>query len=371
MASLRSATAALLGGVVGIVAVTGATLVGCSGDDNVADSGAADTGSDSTADTGSPDGGGGDAKGGDGGGGDAKGDAGGDATMMTDGGGGDAAHPDAADAGHDGSVDAPPGDAAGDAGDAQVDAGPNALQRYAAAYAQAFCTQNLQCCTGYPNSVDVAKCVAQNQTQGFENTLPLDPLAYTRGHLQLNADAGAGCIAALPTIQCNTTVTAAQWAAIANAYFGVFTGNIAVNAGGCVSSFECVAGAFCNFLLDGGAIANGDAAATPTGVCTAISAANGPCVLGATPNASDQCQTATAQPTAFCNALLTLSDAGTCQGLLPDDAGCADPNGILYDLACTSELCAGGASGTSCGGGFPFDNTNNFCSQYALDGGTD
>jgi hypothetical protein len=332
-------------------------IVGCSSDDNVG--GHPDTGTDVTSDQATtPDRGGGDAK--DAGGGDAGDAADGDTSVHPDASeGGDAR--EAGDSAQEAEAAAPDADAGADA----PPDGPNALQQYAVRYAQAFCTGNLRCCTGYPTGYDFGLCVAQQQAQGFEFTLPGDPAAYKNGHLLLDEDAGARCVAALTSVACGTTVTAALNAGMANACYGVFQGTIPVATGGCVDSYECVSGAYCNAILDGGAIVldAGDAGFVykPTGVCAAIAADGGSCMT------REQCTTATAQPTSFCSAQLTL-DAGNCQPLLPDNAGCTDPNGIFYDLACQAELCAA-ATGTACGGSFPNDNTNGFCTLYADAGG--
>lgn len=220
---------------------------------------------------------------------------------------------------------------AAEAGDA--DAGPNAFQQYAQSYAQAFCAQLLECCSGYDSGVgiDVASCVAQQETSGFENTLPGNAAAYTDGHLSLNSTAAANCIAALPTLSCGT-VTAAANAAVTNDCCGVFQGTLSLGAGGCQSSFECASG-YCQLPADGGA-----------GECTALVATGDACTL------QEMCTQAQLQATAYCTGQLSPDGGpGTCQPLLANGSPCVDQYGNPIDTVCAAQLC--GDQGV-CGGSY-------------------
>ena len=351
MASLRGATFAVVGGLIGTLTIAGTFLAGC-GDDSGTDAGGPqnEAGPDSTmaVDSAVPDAGhdtGADAR--DSGAidstvGDADAAHDGDSGSVVD---GDAGAHDAdaaveADAAHDADA-AVEGDAAHDADaatpfDAANEADVlNPVQQFVQQYAAAFCGFQFHCCDGFDSgSFDASSCVTQTINSGasLEGTLPGSQAAYAAGHLQLNDAGAAGCLAALPTVPCGT-ITAADNAAITNACFGVFVGTIPLNGSGCISSFECAAGSFCS-RPDGG-----------VGACTALVGDGGAC------SSQDMCTQASLVPTSFCDSVLDGGTSGTCQPLLPDNAPCD-----INDLACASEFCFAGVNQDQCGGTFANPN---------------
>jgi hypothetical protein len=372
MASLRGKALAIIGGLFGTVAMAG-LFSGCGGDDT---SGVlSDAALDGTGDVSQvPDTGGSkDAK--EGGSDGTSTDAGREADVTVDvradtSTDADATVGDSApDNSAEGAVDAEGGtmdaDSAADApeeadADAAPEAGPNPIQQYAAQYAQAFCAGRGKCCPGYPGSFDQAGCVAGNGTIGWESTLPANASVYASGNLAFNADAGAGCIAALQNFACNPDggpVTAAQYSAVTSACLRVLTGTIAPDSGGCVSSFECSNG-YCNRSADGG---NG------TGVCTPLLANGATCSPG--PDTPDEMcsQAGSYQPTRWCNRL-DGSATGTCVAPLSNGATCYVPSvSVTYfdDYGCTTLLC--GDDGL-CGDPATYPAPG-FCTSYIADAG--
>jgi hypothetical protein len=371
MSSLRGVGIAVLGGAIGTFAVA-ALVVGCGGDDVTpppTDAGAEDQTAEAAPDVGSDTGrdsladardaladaeAAADA--------DARGDAADGSTPDADGAieaARDAA--DAADARPDSSDAADAADAsdASDALDTGSDA-PNAIQEYATQYAKALCVGEGKCCPGYDaGAFDMAHCSSVWTTVGWEYTLPASSTAYTAGHLVFNADAGAGCLAALQNFDCTTlgTVTAAQYSAVTTACLGVLKGTLAPGAAGCISSFECANG-YCSLPTDGG-----------TGTCTALAANGGTCAPGV--DSPDQmCSQAGAyQPPLWCNRLAGGA-TGTCAAPLVNGATCYDPTvsaSYYDDYGCTSLLCGDDAL---CGDPATYPTPPpGFCENFATDAG--
>lgn len=236
---------------------------------------------------------------------------------------------DAGDAAEEGNaVDASDASDAGlDAADAE--AGPNPVQIYVQQYAQAFCAGQFDCCQGYDAGFDDAatgSCESQvlTGTDMWESTLPT---AYNAANLQIDQTQATACLDALNPESCGT-ITAAQYQAITNACYGVFTGTVAVGGAGCVTSFECASG-YCRLPSDGG-----------VGMCTPLVATGGACI------SQDMCSQASQPPTAYCTGTITGS-AGTCAPLLADGEVCGG-----YDLVCSSGLCTANGS-NNCGGNYP------------------
>jgi hypothetical protein len=353
MASLRIVALAMAGGTASIMAMS-ALVAGCGGDDtNGNDSGTvADATNDvattdvSVQETGHPDTGGGDAKA------DAPAvDAGHDADATTamdaDSGTADAdagtAHDADAGTAHD--ADAATTDADADAGEVDADAGPTltAAQIFAAGYAQAYCQGYLHCCDGYDaGAIDLGRCATEQYGQASqETTFPLGSAgALTAGHLIIDQDAAAGCFVALSNLAC--VIAAADNAAATNPCFGVISGNIPLGGTGCVTSFECVNGGYCNLPGDGGA-----------GTCLALVADGGTCAT------QDMCSAAQLVPTSYCTAIDTGSPTGVCAPLVPDNGACAS------DMECTAEFCFAGG-GTQCGGTGVLNTSSGLCQTYAI-----
>jgi hypothetical protein len=370
MYGFRGVALAVLGGLIGTVAVA-TSVVGCGGDDN----NPGDSGADQTAE-GGPDVATDVAR-------DTSGDAkdGGldvttDVPVADTGREADVTVDVAVDTGRDGgdaavdvadARDSAPESSLGDAdaailGDADAEAGPNAIQQYATAYGQAYCAGQGKCCPGYPAAFDQASCAPAWQISGWEYTLPPIADVYTAGHLNFDATKGAACLAALQAFTCPDdagTVPASQYSALTNACLGVLTGTIANGSGGCLSSFECSNG-YCNRTADGGA---------GTGVCTALVGSAGTCSPGG--DSPDQmCSRAGAyQPMLWCNRL-DGGATGTCAAPLADNATCYDPTvSATYfdDYGCTSLLCGD----LGCGGTVTYAQLGGFCANWPTDGGTD
>jgi len=236
---------------------------------------------------------------------------------------GDSGESDASDA-SDAVSDSSPGDAA-DAADADAMTYPPGLLDYPDAYAHAYCEGTEGCCAG----VDMDACVAGNgvSTGGWEGTMLGNPQALVAGHLTFNQEAGARCVAALTSFPCasaNGVISAAAYGGITTACREVFGGTIVIDAGGCVSSFECVEGAYCN---------------TDAGMCSPLVGDGGSCT------SDEMCSSvATGNPALFCdNVFSPLADgglgSGTCVPLQLDGGTCSDDAGDPYNEYCSSLLC--------------------------------
>src|SRR5262249_18517211 len=131
--------------------------------------------------------------------------------------------------------------------------------------ATAYCRRWLNCCPGGLDggSYDLQRCVNSNTTLGWEGTLPLDMRVYSRGHITVDQGKATSCSAALTSFPCGTQ-TPAQWGAITSACQLVVQGTIPSNAPGCISSFECAPGNYCDPTVDGG-------------LCTALATRGQPC----------------------------------------------------------------------------------------------
>jgi hypothetical protein len=281
----------------------------------------------------------------------------------------DAGHVDAADAAvdvhEDGNIDA--GDAtidvreAGemDGADATLDANdaadsmsldaadaadvivyPPGLLDYPDAYAHAYCQGLGGCCP----TEDMDACVANNgaNTSGWEGTLPGHDYVYTGGHLTFDQDAATKCLEALTAFPCSSdgggVISAAGYAGITEACRNVFGGTIPIDAGGCSSSYECVAGAYCNVTPEGG-------------VCSPLVGDGGICT------SDNMCSSAaTGTPALFCNNVLNLLadgglGTGTCVPLDQDGVSCVDNTQNPYNYSCSSLLCG---DNSTCGGQLSF-----------------
>jgi hypothetical protein len=220
---------------------------------------------------------------------------------------------------------------AADATDGDAEAGPNAAQQYLVQYAQALCDGFYTCCERYDSGIDnaqVAGCedMVVSGNLAWETTLP-SPGTFAAGKLDVSDAGAAACLGALPNLACGT-FSASQYQTVTNDCLGVFVGTVALNAPGCIDSFECASG-YCNLPTDGGA-----------GTCSALVGAGGACVT------QDMCSQASLAVTMYCTTQVTGNGTGTCQPLLADGANCGGA-----DQACASGIC-GGNGGTTCGGSF-------------------
>jgi hypothetical protein len=360
MASLRGVALAVVGGVIGAVGIGGLVL-GCgdnttSGEDSGVD-GAAESGPDVTGDT--------------------RQDTGGDVTADQTGRDVTPDSPIGNDAGREADVtvdvtmtdtrsdsevgvgtETGPGIDA-DAGD--VDAGkviPPGLLAYPGQYATAFCTGLAACCGA---TFDVPTCESTFTTQGYDNTLPVDRNAYSAGNLTFSQTQAAACVAALQSWPCGTTITTAQQQGILNTCHNVIGGTIPIGGTGCVSSFECMGGAFCDLT---------------THTCTALVGSGGACTAPPTGSVDDQCRNAaTGLPDMYCNVYPSdggSPGAGTCAPAQADGVTslCFDNMNNISDYACTGRLC--NPTTASCAATItnPADPTNGFyCAAFVVDAG--
>ena len=204
---------------------------------------------------------------------------------------------------------------------------PPGLTEYAGNYAQAYCQGLYGCCTG----VDMDACAAQNgaTSSGWEGTLPGSPEVCSRGNLTFDQDAAARCITALKSFPCSSDgggdISAASYSAITEACQDVLGGTIASGAAGCINSYECVQGTYCD---------------TASGVCTPLVGDGGVCIT------NDMCSSpVSGVPTLFCNNVLPgLADgglaSGVCVPLLVNGADCLNAAGNnAFNYACSSLLC--------------------------------
>ena len=232
------------------------------------------------------------------------------------------AEPDAQDATVVDVVDAAP-DVADAAPDAYVC--PTALKTYPQQYAAAYCYGVGNCCPGYgEGGFDLPTCLSENQVNGWDNTLPEDPTVVCRGDIDLDEDASTACLAQLAAYPCGTEVSAATFAALIHACQNVLRGTLQVDAGGCVSSFECVDGAYCAYDPDAGV----------PGTCLPLAGDGGAC------SSDDMCRSASSgQPTQFCSSDLTSAATGICTPQLLDNADCSGASSSWYDKVCASLQC--------------------------------
>jgi hypothetical protein len=202
---------------------------------------------------------------------------------------------------------------------------PTALEAYPQQYAAAYCYGVGNCCPGFDaGGFDLAACESRATSYGgWDNTIPSDAgTVACRGNMTIDEDAGVRCFAALRAYPCGTEVDASAFAALIRACEGVLGGTLPIDAGGCVSSFECVDGAYCKPGADGG------------GICTPLVGEGGTCWN------DDNCRSATSgQPAFFCNGDFVASGVGACIPQQPDDADCAGWANPFDDQACASLQC--------------------------------
>jgi hypothetical protein len=226
--------------------------------------------------------------------------------------------------------------------------------------ATAYCTKWLSCCPTDAGPYSLQECINYTTTFGWEGTLPLNAAVYSRGNITVNQSKAAGCVTALNGFPCGTQ-TPAQWGAITSACEGVIQGTIASGTGGCIDSFECAPGNFCDPTVDGG-------------LCSPLVGQGQPCntkindpnvANGGTPPLADQMCSylSSGTPALFCDLIDNGPDAATCQPLLANGASCSNAtNGYYDDQACTPPALCG--DNLQCGGtaSYPYAN---FCQFYA------
>lgn len=246
--------------------------------------------------------------------------------------------------------------------DSRVDVAADALPPglvAAITEATAQCTSWLTCCPGGLDggNYDLQHCIDNIGAFGWEGTLPRDNRVYFRGHIVVDQSKAAGCISALNSFPCGAQ-TAAQWGAITTACELVIQGTIASNSPGCISSFECAPGNYCDPTVDGG-------------LCTPLATQGQPCntkindPAGVNPLADEMCSyLSSGQPPLFCDMINSPPDAATCQPLLMNGATCSNPTtGYYDDQACSRPALCG--DNLQCNGtaSYPYAN---FCEYYRI-----
>jgi hypothetical protein len=228
---------------------------------------------------------------------------------------------------------------AGDSADA-ADAG-NPVLAFAMAEATAICEHFQPCCPALPADAGMAysltDCIASYRGYGWEGNLPYDQNALIRGKLTVNEIQAAECLAAINStnLPCPQQ-TAAGWSAVTNACEGVLQGVIGIGQTGCVSSFECVPGSYCNPAVPG--------------TCTALATQGQPCntVINTPdePIPDEMCSyLGSSSNGMFCDLIdpSTSPKYATCQPLLAAGATCVNATTQWYD----DQACP--ASGALCG----------------------
>jgi hypothetical protein len=229
---------------------------------------------------------------------------------------------------------------------------------FATQQATALCTTWLNCCASGVN-YNLQGCIDDNVIFGWEGTLPLETSVYTRGNITVNETKASQCITALQAFPC-APQTAAQWSTITQACELVIEGTIPIGQSGCISSFECVPGAYCDPLANGG-------------TCTALQTQGQPCdtIINSTENPlpDQMCSyLGSSQGGLFCDLIDFGADAATCQPLLATGANCINPTtGYYDDQACQTSAALCGDN-SECGGtaSYPYAA---FCSFWTSDAG--
>ena len=179
---------------------------------------------------------------------------------------------------------------------------------------------------------------------------------YSRGHITVDQAKAASCISALNSFPCGMQ-TPAQWGAITSACELVIQGTIPSNSPGCISSFECAPGNYCDSTVSGG-------------LCTPLAMQGQPCntkisdpSLSLNPLSDEMCSyLSSGHPALFCDLINNAPDAATCQPLLANGASCSNATNMYYDdQACTPPALCG--DNLQCGGTATYPYTN-FCQFY-------
>lgn len=226
--------------------------------------------------------------------------------------------------------------------------------------ATAFCRRWLGCCPDGLDggAYDLQRCIDSNVAFGWEGNLPADPRVYSRGHITVDEAKAAECISALQSFPCGTQ-TPTQWGAVTSACQLVIQGTIPSNSPGCISSFECAPGNYCDPTVSGG-------------LCTRLATKGQPCntkindpALSMNPLADEMCSyLSSGKPALFCDLINNAPDAATCQPLLANGASCsAAPNGYYDDQACAPPSLCG--DNLQCGGTTSYPYVA-FCQYYGV-----
>jgi hypothetical protein len=226
--------------------------------------------------------------------------------------------------------------------------------------ATAYCSRWLSCCPGGlgGGAYDLQRCIDTNTTLGWEGTLPLDKRVYARGHIAVHQAKADSCAKALNSFPCGMQ-TPAQWAAITSACQFVIQGTIPSNSPGCIDSFECAPGNYCDPTVAGG-------------TCTPLATQGQPCntkindpSLSLNPVADQMCSyLSSGYPPLFCDLINNGPDAATCQPLLANGASCSNATNMYYDdQACTPPALCG--DNLQCGGTTTYPYAN-FCQFYEI-----
>jgi hypothetical protein len=225
--------------------------------------------------------------------------------------------------------------------------------------ATAQCSRWLNCCPSRLDggAYDLQHCVRDLTTYGWEGTLPRDTNVYSRGHITVNQAKAANCISAIDSFPCGMQ-TPAQWGGITSACELVIQGTIPSNSPGCISSFECVPGNYCDPTVAGG-------------LCTPLATQGQACNTKIAdtnllpPLADEMCSyLASGQPPLFCDLISNGPDAATCQPLLANGASCSNATNMYYDdQACTPPALCG--DNLKCGGATTYPYSD-FCRYYGI-----
>jgi hypothetical protein len=153
--------------------------------------------------------------------------------------------------------------------------------------------------------------------------------------------------------------TSTQWEAITSACEFVIQGTIPSNSAGCIDSFECAQGNYCDPTVAGG-------------TCTPLATQGQPCntkindpTLTTNPLADQMCSyLSSGSPPLFCDLIKNGPDAATCQPLLANGASCSNATNMYYDdQACAPPALCG--DNLQCGGTTTYPYSS-FCQFYQI-----
>jgi hypothetical protein len=216
-----------------------------------------------------------------------------------------------------------------------------------------FCERLASCCGLDGGTFDIN---ADNESCAYFERIGTGPfgnigLAVTSsGNIDFDPTSAAACLNDMANIPCANvaSLTSAEFRQYTTDCAGALVGTVGLDAGPCLSSFDCQSPGYCAITADGG-------------VCVPVKAIGQTCTE--TTTGTDCSYLGNGTPAAYC---LHTATGSTCQASLPDDAGCS---GVLSVSACASLVCDYSADGGK--GPYVCSNTTLFgfpsvCSAYPI-----
>jgi hypothetical protein len=213
-------------------------------------------------------------------------------------------------------------DSASDVTDATVDVQTVApsLDEFTHAVDYAYCVRIQQCCLTGAAQWNTAACAALFDSYGSPFRTGVYQAAFDGGYVGYKPAQAVDCLQEIAAFNC--VVTAQVFAKAVLDCNAAIVGLIGIDAGGCRSSVECAAGAYCNVP---------EGSDSGIGSCLSLQQEGQPCT---NPN-SEQCTyLGNGEPPLFCG---SPGDGGPdrCTAALGVDAGCST------NAQCQSGLCGG------------------------------